>query len=133
MPRNKDRVIQVVQHGNFKKLDSYLEKIKETIKMGELNKIGREGVEALKAATPRRTGLTAESWYYKIERTPRGDTKIIWCNSNVVNDYANVAILIQYGHATKDGGYVEGIDYINPALEPIFKKLSQTAWEVIKQ
>lgn len=128
----REKVIEVVEHGNFKKVDSYLEKIKETIKMGELDKIGRQGVEALKAATPKRTGLTSDSWYYKIERTTKGNTKIVWYNSNVVKDYANVAILIQYGHATRNGGYVEGIDYINPALEPIFKKLSDAAWEVIK-
>lgn len=130
---NNEKVIEIVQHGNFKKLDGYLERLKETVRLGELNKIGQQGVDALKAATPKKTGLTSQSWYYKIERTKGGNTKIVWYNSNVKNDYANVAILLQYGHATKNGGYVEGIDYINPALAPVFKKLSDAAWEVIKR
>jgi hypothetical protein len=96
-----------------------------------LNKYGQMGVELLAANTPVDTGLTASSWYYEIEETDNG-TSIIWKNSNEKNGWANIALLLQYGHATGTGGYVRGIDYINPALQPVFDKLAETAWKEVQ-
>ena len=97
----------------------------------DLERYGQLGVNALAVATPRRTGLTADSWRYKIEVNDR-ETKVVWTNSNTV-DGVNVAILIQYGHGTRNGGYVEGIDFINPAIKPIFQGFADDIWrEVMK-
>lgn len=85
------------------------------------------GVDALREATPKRTGKTADSWSYEIKITDRFVT-ITWKNSNVVDGWANVAVLIQYGHATRGGAYVKGIDYINPAMRPVFEKMAQEVW-----
>ena len=87
------------------------------------------GVDALREATPKDTGKTSESWSYSIEMKD-GTAKVIWSNSNV-SDWANVAVLIQYGHATRNGGYVEGIDYINPAMSSIFEKMAQDIWKEV--
>lgn len=123
-------VISITTKSNFKKTTDWLNRHKKSpISLALLHQYGKEGVEALKAATPKLTGLTADSWYYEIRNDKDGELKIVWCNSNVVKDYANVAILIQYGHATKNGGYVEGIDYINPVLKPIFQKIADEAFK----
>lgn len=98
---------------------------------GKLDKYGRIGVERLSDATPKDTGLTASSWSYSIRETDTG-IEISWNNSNLSEDWANVAMLIQYGHGTRSGVYIEGIDYINPALKPIFEKLGVEAWEEVK-
>lgn len=89
-------------------------------------KYGAKGVEALRSATPKDSGLTADSWSYRIE-----DWGIGFCNSNIKEGYS-VALLIQYGHATKNGGFVEGIDFINPALRPIFNQLAEECWKEVK-
>lgn len=94
-----------------------------------LNTYGRAGVAALRAATPYDTGTTANSWDYEITHEV-GRSILTWTNSNVV-DYVNIAIILQYGHATKNGGYVEGRDYINPTLQPIFDDLAEEAWKEI--
>ena len=117
------------QKGDFSKLTSYLEKAKESVKLGELDKYGREGVAALKSATPVDTGLTANSWYYKIEHK-NGSVSILFCNSNVQNGIP-IAIILQHGHGTRNGGWVEGRDYINPAIQPIFDKLANSAWKEV--
>lgn len=122
-------MITFKQKGNFKRTDRFLEKAKNVIKIGELDKYGREGVKALSAATPSETGETAEAWSYKIVRQ-NGRTSIVWSNDNVV-DGVNVAVVLQYGHATRNGGWVEGIDYINPAIKPIFDKIAETAWREV--
>ena len=96
-----------------------------------LKRYGAMGVEYLKNATPVDTGKTAASWYYEIEQG-KESAKLIFCNSNIV-DGQNVAILIQYGHGTKNGGYVVGRDYINPALKPIFDELADSAWKEISK
>lgn len=96
-----------------------------------LNKYGKRGVEALREATPKDTGKTADSWIYEIEEDENGNLKIVWSNTNVVNDWAPIAILLQYGHATRNGGYVQGRDYINPAIESIFKNMADEAWKEV--
>lgn len=125
--------IEVVHKGNFNHLEKFLSRVSGgQYIMRVLDKYGQAGVEALASATPKRSGLTAASWSY--EAVVEGDTiKLIWTNSNVKNGYFNVAMMLQLGHGTGTGGYVTGIDYINPALRPIFDKLADDAWaEVIK-
>ena len=116
-------MISFKQKGDFKKFNSYLERLEEVIKMGKLNKYGEEGVSALASATPVDTGLTASSWQYKINRQ-KGSVSISFENTNVNNGEC-IAILLQYGHGTRNGGYVTGIDYINPAMRPIFDEIEQ--------
>ena len=118
---------------NFRKTNAFLERMLNLIKMGRLDYYGRKGVEALSAATPKgETGTTAESWYYKIERSP-GSTKLIFCNSNVPEGGSvNVAILLQYGHAMRNGVFMQGTDYINPAMKPIFENISSWIVEEVK-
>ena len=117
------------QKGDFSKLTRYLEKVKETVKLGDLDKYGREGVAALASATPVDTGLTANSWYYKIENQ-NGRVSISFLNSNV-NKGVPIAIILQYGHCTRNGGWVQGRDYINPAIQPIFDKIVESAWKEV--
>ena len=124
-------MINIRQKGDFKNLSSFLEKTKEKLNLGLLDKYGREGVAALKAATPKDTGKTSESWYYKIERK-NGSVSLTFHNSNQ-NKGVPIAIILQYGHATGNGGYVEGVDYINPALRPIFDKIAEEAWKEVKK
>lgn len=123
-------MISFSQKGDFSKLTSFLEKIKEITRMGSLDKFGRQGVEALSAATPIDTGLTSASWEYKIENR-KGSTSIIFYNNNIQNGVP-IAILLQYGHATRNGGWVQGRDYINPAIQPIFDRIAEEAWREVK-
>ena len=116
-------MIKFEQKGDFKKVNNWLEKLKGGIKLSKLDKYGRQGVEALSLASPVDTGKTSESWYYDIKRG-KDSVTITWYNSNVV-DGANVALMLQYGHATKSGYWISGIDYINPALRPIFIKMAE--------
>ena len=115
--------------GDFKKANSYLERVKEAVKLGMLNKYGRMGVEALASATPVDTGLTASCWGYRIERTS-SSASIIFYNTNV-NKGVPIAIFLQYGHGTGTGGWVEGRDYINPAIQPVFDKIVEDAWKEV--
>ena len=124
-------MINIRQKGDFKNLSSFLEKTKEKLNLGLLDKYGREGVAALQAATPKDTGKTSESWYYKIERK-NGSVSLTFHNSNQ-NKGVPIAIILQYGHATGNCGYVEGVDYINPALRPIFDKIAEEAWKEVKK
>jgi hypothetical protein len=125
-------MITIRQEGDFSKLSSFFEKLKEVVKFGILDKYGRAGVEALSSATPiGETGETANSWYYKISRTETS-VSIIFCNSNVTSSGTPIAILLQYGHGTRNGGYVEGVDYINPAIVPIFEEIADEAWREVK-
>ena len=117
------------QKGDFSKLTSFLERVKEAIKLGDLDKYGREGVDALSSATPVRTGLTANSWYYEIEHQ-NGSVSITFNNSNV-NKGVPIAIILQYGHGTRNGGWVQGRDYINPAIQPVFDRIANEAWEEV--
>ena len=122
-------MITLKQKGNFSKLNRYLERVKEAAKISILDKYGQAGVEALSSATPSDTGLTASSWYYKIERTKTSAT-IQFLNSNI-NDGVPIAVIIQYGHGTGTGGWVEGRDYINPAIQPIFDEIANEAWKEV--
>lgn len=124
-------MISVTQKGDFKKLTSFLEKSKEVFNIGILDKYGKQGVAALQAATPKDTGKTAESWTYQIERKA-GGIALTFHNTNR-NKGVPIAVILQYGHATGNGGYVEGVDYINPALRPIFEKLAEEAWREVKK
>ena len=116
--------------GDFHKVDNYLERLKGVIKVSNLDKYGKLGVDMLQIYTPKDTGLTAGSWSYQIERGSDSVT-ISFYNSNVVKDYFNVAIGLQYGHGTRGGTWVTGVDYINPALQPIFEGIASTAWEEV--
>ena len=122
-------MITLKQKGNFSKLNRYWERVKETAKISILDKYGRAGVEALSSATPSDTGVTASSWYYKIERN-KTSSKIQFINSNI-NDGVLIAVIIQYGHGTGTGGWVEGRDYINPAIQPIFDEIANEAWKEV--
>ena len=117
------------QKGDFSKLSRYLERAKEAARIGVLDKYGREGVSALASATPVDSGKTAGSWYYEIKRQ-NGSVSIIFNNSNI-NKGVPIAIILQYGHGTGTGGWVEGRDYINPAIQPIFDRLADEAWREV--
>ena len=122
-------MISFRQKGDFSKLDRYLERAKEAAKIGVLDKYGREGVAALSSATPVESGKTASSWYYEIKRQ-NGIILIDFLNSNI-NKGVPIAIILQYGHGTSTGGWVQGKDYINPAIQPIFDKIAESAWKEV--
>lgn len=122
-------MISFRQKGDFSKLSRYLERAKEIVKIGDLDKYGREGVAALSSATPVETGRTANSWYYEIKRQ-NGSVSIEFLNSNI-NKGVPIAIILQYGHGTGTGGWVQGRDYINPAIQPIFDKIANDAWKEV--
>ena len=127
----KTITVKVGDKGDFKKTFKFLRAMKEKRFLKNLDKYGQMGVDALAAGTPQRTGLTAESWTYDI--TDNGAQLIIcWNNTNVQKGYYNVALMIQYGHGTGTGGWVEGIDYINPALKPVFDKIADAVWMEVK-
>lgn len=122
-------MISFVQKGDFKNTEKFLKKSLGDDWMSVLDRYGREGVDALRHATPKDTGRTADSWSYDITRKD-GTVSIEWYNSHM-NKGVNIAIILQYGHATGTGGYVRGVDYINPALRPIFEKLAEKAWKEV--
>lgn len=115
--------------GDFSKLTSFLEKAKHAIKISDLDKYGREGVAALASATPTDTGQTASSWSYEIKNA-NGSASITFNNSNIQNGVP-IAIILQYGHGTNNGGWVQGRDYINPVIQPLFDKIANDAWREV--
>lgn len=115
--------------GDFSKTEKFFNALLGRDYMNVLDQYGREGVRALSEATPKDTGKTAESWDYKIVRTEK-QTKLMFTNSNTVNG-VNIAIILQYGHGTRNGGYVVGRDYINPAIQPIFDRIADAAWKEV--
>lgn len=117
------------QKGDFSKLTNFLERAKKAVKHSDLDRFGKAGVDALASATPVDSGLTASSWYYKIE-IKNGSASISFHNSNIQNGVP-IAIILQMGHGTRNGGWVEGRDYINPAIQPIFDKIAREAWEEV--
>lgn len=125
-------VISFRRKGDFKKITGFLERAKDAMRLGFLDKYGREGVAALSSATPIESGATANSWYYKIEHG-NGSVSIAFYNSNIQNGVP-IAVILQYGHGTGTGGWVEGRDYINPSIRPVFDKIAEAAWrEVTKR
>lgn len=122
-------MIKFRQKGDFSKLTRFLEKTKEAVRLGDLDKYGREGVAALASATPVDSGLTADSWRYEITNK-QGSAKITFYNTNIQNGVP-IAIILQYGHGTRNGGWVQGRDYINPAIQPIFDKIVNEAWREV--
>ena len=117
------------QKGDFSKLTKFLERAKEVVKLGDLDKYGREGVAALASATPVDSGKTASSWRYEI-KNKNGTGTTSFYNSNIQNGVP-IAIILQYGHGTRNGGWVQGRDYINPAIQPIFDKIANEAWREV--
>lgn len=117
------------QKGDFSKASRYLERLKEAAKLGVLDKYGREGVAALASATPTETGLTASSWTYEIERKG-SSVSIVYKNSNI-NKGVPIAVILQYGHGTGTGGWVQGRYYINPAIQPVFDRIADEAWKEV--
>ena len=115
--------------GDFSNLTRFLERAKEVVHMGDLDKYGKAGVEALASATPVDSGETANSWYYEITNS-NGSAKITFNNTNIQNGVP-IAIILQYGHGTGTGGWVEGRDYINPAIQPIFDEIANNAWREV--
>lgn len=126
---NKFPTISYSYSGDFKWTKNFLANLKKRNFINKLDKYGQMGVDALREATPKDTGKTANSWYYEIEET-RDSVTIRWLNSNT-NRSIPIALLIQYGHATRDGGWISGKDYINPALKPIFDAIAKSAWEEV--
>lgn len=115
--------------GDFSKLTAYLQRAKKGVNIRSLIKYANEGVAALSSATPVDSGMTADSWYHEIE-DKNGVVRISFCNSNIQNGVP-IAIILQYGHGTNNGGWVEGRDYINPAIQPIFDKITNDAWREV--
>lgn len=124
-------MITIEQKGDFSKLTSSLQQLKSIFKVSDLDKYGQAGVEALSLATPKDTGKTAASWSYTVEINDNS-ASITFNNSNMTKMNVPVAILIQYGHGTRNGGYVQGIDYINPALRPVFQQMADDLWGEVK-
>lgn len=122
-------MIKVKVKGNYRKASKYFARIKEIARRGALDKYGEMGVEALRAATPTRSGLTADSWAYEISHSGASST-ITWYNTNT-NRGVNIALIIQYGHGTGWGGYVQGVDYINPAMAPVFEQIGDMIWKEV--
>ena len=123
----------VVKHkGDLSKTTKYLQRMSKFDCKKILERYAQEGVKALETATPVDTGLTAKSWGYEIS-IAKGSYSITFTNSNVI-DGVPIAIILQYGHGTRNGGWVKGVDYINPSLQPIFDKIANDAWrEVTKR
>lgn len=123
------RLISVRHTGNFQRTDRLLSGLIGAHYLRKMKKYGEKGVEALKAATPKDSGKTAEAWSYEIVQDP-GRTAIYWKNSHVENG-VNIAVILQYGHGTRTGGFVEGIDYITPAIRPIFEEMAEEVWKEV--
>lgn len=122
-------MITIRQKGDFSKLTKYLNKISKAADIRNLDKYGQRGVAALSSATPKDTGLTASSWSYEVVQNKQS-ISIEFHNTNIQNGIP-IAIILQYGHATKNGGWIEGRDYINPAIQPIFDEIVAEAWKEV--
>ena len=122
-------MISFRQKGDFSKTTTFLERAKTAFHISDFDQYGKAGVQALSSATPVDSGKTAKSWYYKIENK-KGSITITFYNSNIQNGVP-IAIILQYGHSTRNGGWVQGRDYINPAIQPIFDKIADAAWKEV--
>lgn len=124
-------MISFQQEGSFKNIEGFLQRalMSDRKIMGVLHDCGKEGVAALSAATPVESGLAAHSWGYEVEKSKGGYT-LWWTNSDIENGFP-VVIMLQYGHATGNGGYVKGKDFINPAIRPVFDKIADRMWKAV--
>lgn len=122
-------MIQITTSGDFHNIEKFLNVMKKKDYLKVLNEYGKIGVSALQNATPKKTGKTAQSWDYEIVSSSGSDA-IVWTNSNE-NKGVNIAVILQYGHGTRNGGYVVGIDYINPALKDVFNQLAEEVWREV--
>lgn len=122
-------MIKFGHKGDFSKATQYFEKLKEATKLDILNKYGQQGVAALSAATPVRSGLTASSWDYEVQNS--GGSFVIYFTNSNINKGVQIAIILQYGHGTGTGGWVQGRDYINPAIQPVFDKMAEEIWREV--
>ena len=122
-------MISVKVKGNFNKTTDFLKR-NQKIKIKNLSRLAQEGVEALQALTPVDTGLTQASWGYHIVNT-NDEISITWTNSNLTKEGTPIAILLHYGHATRNGGYVMGTEYINEALKPVFDRIADDVWKEV--
>lgn len=118
------------QHGDFSKTERFFERCKNLFHLGVLDKYGREGVAALSMATPVDTGKASTSWRYEITNE-KGRLTVSWVNDDVSTDGTPIVIYVQYGHATKNGGWVRGNDFINPSIKPVFNKLADDLWKEV--
>ena len=124
-------MIKVTSHGSFTNSNDFFRRMLARTYLRRLERFGAQGVTALQTATPKRTGTTAHDWYYEIIERP-GYYSIQWLNSDIVEPgHIPVAVLIQYGHGTRAGGYVQGIDFVNPAMRPIFEQIANDAWKEV--
>lgn len=121
--------ISFQSRGDFKRTGNFLERLLKRDIYKALDKYGREGVAALSSATPTESGLAASSWDYEVEVSGK-TASITWTNHNIENGFT-VAVMLQYGYATGTGGYVQGRDYINPALKPIFDRIAEDVWKEV--
>lgn len=122
-------MIEITQRGSFNNTERWLRRLKDAQRLAVLNKYGSIGQNALSNATPVDSGLAAGSWFYTIQQRP-GYYSIRWHNSHV-EDGIPIAVILQYGHGTGTGGYVQGRDYINPAIRPIFDQIVAEAWREV--
>lgn len=122
-------MIKLTSKGDYRKVNSFLEKLREFGGSGILDKYGMLGVDALKAATPKDTGLAAESWEYSIVHE-KNSASIVWSNTDVEGG-CNVVLLVQYGHAKKDGTYLKGLDFINPSMKHVFEEIADSVWKEV--
>lgn len=123
-------VITVRQTGNFNHIDAFFKRVMEKKYIERLKEYGQKGADALSSATPIDTGKTASLWSYEILQGGDGSLQVVWTNSNI-NKHVNIAIILQTGHGTRNGGYVKGRDYINPAIQPIFDEMTNAMWEEV--
>lgn len=122
-------MIRFKHKGNFNKMEKFLIRMSKSEYLNILEKYGQEGVVALAEGTPLDSGVTADSWNFEIKHD-RCTTTLGWFNTSV-NDGVNIAVLLQFGHGTGSGGYVQGRDYINPAIAPVFDKIAEEAWKEV--
>lgn len=123
-------MISIKSFGSFDHMKAFLESLDDNKAFGVLDKYGQVGVDLLASATPIETGETAHDWGYTVTHTKNGHHILGWHNTHV-EDGVNIAVILQYGHGTGTGGYVEGIDYINPALRPLFDKIIEDIWREV--
>lgn len=124
-------MINIQHKGSFKNTEDFLNRMSNGHMFDALSRFGAQGVAALAAATPTDTGLTAASWSYEVV-SRKGYFSIIWSNSNSPGGKP-IAILLQYGHGTRSGGYIQGRDYIMPAIMPVFDQIASSAWKVVTE